>query len=63
MTREEIIQVCDLYAQGINELSKFTSQEGYSKELNEMLISMLKSEGHSYTCDWIKQYGLQQLNL
>ena len=63
MTREEIIQVCDLYAQGINELSKLTSQEGYSKELNEMLIAMLKSEGHSYTCDWLKQYVLKQLNL
>ena len=60
MTREEIIQVCDLYAQGINELSKLTSQEGYSEELSELLNTMLKSKenGFDYTHDWIKKYVL-----
>lgn len=65
MTREEIIKVCDLYVQGINELSKLTSQEGYSKELSELLSATLKSkeDGFNYTHDWIKQYILKQLNL
>lgn len=60
MTREEIIQVCDLYAQGINELSKLTSQEGHSEELSELLSTMLKSkeDGFNYTHNWIKQYVL-----
>lgn len=60
MTKEEIIQICDLYAQGINELSKLTSQEGHSKELSELLNAMLKSkeDGFNYTHDWIKQYVL-----
>ncbi len=60
MTREEIIQICDLYAQGINELSKLTSQQGHSEELAELLNAMLKSkeDGFNYTHDWIKQYVL-----
>lgn len=60
MTREEIIQICDLYAQGINELSKLTSQEGYSEEVSELLNAMLKSkeDGFNFTHDWIKQYVL-----
>ena len=65
MTREEIIQVCDLYAQGINELSKLTSQEGYSKEVSELLNAMLKSKEDGFNCahNWIKQYVLKQLKL
>jgi hypothetical protein len=64
MTREEIIKVCDLYAQGINELSKLTSQEGHSKELSELLSAMLKSKEHGFNCthDWIKQFVLKQWN-
>lgn len=60
MTREEINQVCDLYAQGINELSKLTSREVYSEELAESLNAMLKSkeDGFNYTHNWIKQYVL-----
>lgn len=60
MTIEEIIQVCDLYAQGINELSKLTSQEGYSKEVSELLNASLKSKEDGFNCthDWIKQYVL-----
>lgn len=60
MTREEIIQVCDLYAQGINELSKLTSQQGYSEEVSELLSAMLKSkeDGFNSTHNWIKRYVL-----
>ena len=60
MTKEEIIQICDLYAQGINELSKLTSQQGHSEEVSELLSAMLKSkeDGFNSTHDWIKRYVL-----